>query len=112
MLRFLLPGCFRQLYLLGLGRAPSHAEVIASVNAALPATAAVRPRLLDPAAGGVMAAVTGKVDVTSLPADHWLLAEGGAMATGPMTDEFGWTPTPLNEAMSQYFDYLRSLDRS
>lgn len=55
-----------------------------------------------------MAAVTGKVDVTSLPADHWLLAEGGAMATGPMTDEFGWTPTPLKEAMSQYFDYLRS----
>ena len=33
-------------------------------------------RLVDPAAGGVMAAVTGKVDVTSLPADHWLLADG------------------------------------
>ena len=43
-----------RLYHLALGRTVPHGEVIAAVNAALPAASAVVPVLLDPSDGGFM----------------------------------------------------------
>ena len=104
------------VYHLGLGRTPTHREVVTAACARVPphrvhirfTTAA--PLVDDgvtQTGGGINGAVTGQADLMTLSAGHWLRASGG-LDIGPMHAEFGWCPTPLDQAIQAYMAHLRS----
>ena len=51
-------------------------------------------------------AVLGQVELSSLPPDHWLLHR--PMDVSPPRAEFGWSATPLPQALGEYMQYLRA----
>ena len=48
----------------------------------------------------------GQVELSSLPPDHWLLHR--PMDVSPPRAEFGWSATPLPQALGEYMQYLRA----
>eukprot|EP00038_Savillea_parva_P013973 m.213564 g.213564 ORF g.213564 m.213564 type:complete len:695 (+) comp26708_c0_seq1:378-2462(+) len=103
----------RGVYHLGLGRTPTHREVLAAVlpvgTSPESATVLQSPTALTvqggtDAGGSTTAAVMGAVDLASLPSDHWLLRDG--FDVKPMKDELGWEATPLKDALYEYMQHL------
>lgn len=106
----------RTLYHLALGRAPTLKEVISAATSSGAARwkvgrgirkAGVRElcNFKQPSKRAA-AAVTGTVDIESLPEGHWLLAH--PMDVAPMKEEFGWEATPLPRALNEYLEHLRA----
>lgn len=99
----------RSVYHLALGRTPTHREVCDAVKSALGPEAQIQAEFVSPQddpGNSQMAAVLGQVDLSSLEADHWL--HRFPMQAQWMQQEFGWKPTPLRQALSEYIEFLQS----